>query len=240
MDILDLISGFDILGAGIVVISILKVIAQLVLYVCQSVGIYLLALRTKQKNPWMAFVPVLQNMKLFNMAGLSSKVYVLFYCLYRAMLSAKLEWDIMMPIVWVGFAFFAIGLLYARYQMAKNFGCSQLVCILNALFAPFVMLYIVYKKNAHQYTPQYAKVDTYLKAYGLYEDPMTFEDPNAKPEPTFGKKQNAQNGQNQQPQQVTENQNWYQANNDANYQNPTPIQINVEKDENPINLNIDK
>jgi hypothetical protein len=196
----------------------------------------------------MAFIPILQDIKVFNMAGLSTKVYVIFYCLYRALYSAKLEWSILAPIWWIGVAIYVVGLLYARYQMAKNFGESQLVCILNAIFEPFVLLYIVYKKHTHQYTPQYAKVDTYLKAYGLYEDPTTFEDPNAKPEPTFNKaKTQNQAEQYQQPQggwaQNQAQEQWVNHTPEQNpyaYQNPTPVQINVEKENNPLNLNTDK
>ncbi len=235
MDFSDLISNIDFLGVASTIVNIMYITILIALFVCKSIGVYFLSLRTKQKNAWMAFVPILQDMKVFNMAGLSSKLYVIFYCVYRALLSAKLEWGILAPIWWIGVAVYVVGLLYARYQMAKNFGGSQAVCILNALFEPIMVLYIVYKKLTHQYTPQYAKVDTYLKAYGLYEDPATFVDPNAKPEPAFGKAKQQPQQQYQQPQS-----DWYQNTTPYQNTNPTPIQINTEKEDNAINLNIEK
>lgn len=243
MDLADLYYSIDFLGVAGTILKITYIICIVALFICKAIGVYFLSLRTKQKHAWMAFVPILQDMKVFNMAGLSSKVYVIFYCVYRALLSAQLEWGIFAPIWWIGIAVYAIGLLYARYQMAKNFGGSQAVCILNAIFEPIMVLYIFYKKFTHQYTPQYAKVDTYLKAYGLYEDPATFEDPNARPEPTFGKaKQQAQpQAQQQYQQQYQQPQSdWYQNTTPYQNANPTPIQINTEKEENTINLNTEK
>ena len=167
------------IGSATVTTFVLNLIITIVVYGCKSIGVYLLAVNTKQKHTWMSFVPVLQDIKVFNMAGLSTKAFVVFYCIYRALLSAKLEYSIFLPIATLGIIMYYSGLFYARFQMAKNFNCSQTMCILNAIFEPFALLYIAYQKSPHEYKPLHPKVDHYLKAYNLYEDPLNFIDPMA-------------------------------------------------------------
>lgn len=170
MELFDALSELNIAALGMFMFGAIKVMIFLICYGCKSVGVYLLANKTKQKNTWFAFVPVLQDILVFNMAGLSTKSYIVFYLIYRALFSAKLEWVIFAPIWLIGIIVYYAGLFYARYQMAKNFGGNQVVCILNMLLEPFVVLYILSQKQPLQYHPHNPKVDHYLRTYGLQDE----------------------------------------------------------------------
>jgi hypothetical protein len=245
-DLMRIISNIDFAGTAAVVGTTLSVIISIVIYGCKAISLYLLSAKTKQKHTWMSFIPVLQDIKVFSMAGLSVKAFIVFYALYRALLSAKLELGIFLPLAYIGIAIYYAGLFYARYQMAKNFGCKQAICILNAIFEPFVLIYIASQPFNHQYTSQHPKVDFYLKTYNLYEDPRSFIDPKATGKSIFDK---APVPPTQQPQNDFEqNNNWYQQappNPNMNYQmppqGPSNININPEKESgNGINIDTNK
>lgn len=175
------------MSSATIMTSVLSLIITVIVYGCKSIGVYLLSVNTKQKHTWMSFIPVLQDVKVFNMAGISTKAFIVFYGIYRALLSAKLEYAIFLPIATLGIIMYYAGLFYARYQMARNFNCSQTLCFLNAFFEPFVLLYIAYQKFPHEYKPLHPQIEHYLKAYNLYEDPLNFIDPMATGRSMFDK-----------------------------------------------------
>ena len=265
--LLQIFSNIDFAGTAVAVTGVVGIIISVIIYGCKAIGLYLLSAKNKQKYTWMSFIPVLQDIKVFNMAGLSTKAFIVFYCVYRALLSAKLEVGIFLPLAYLGILIYYVGLFYARYQMAKNFGCSQALCILHAIFEPFTLLYIVAQKMPHQYTPQHPKVDHYLKAYALYEDPAAFIDPKATGRSIFDKDpaqapqqpqagqapnnnwyqqapQNPDMGAQIPPNGYPQDNSWYQQQG-YQQQNPqpqgSPVQVDVNKDNSSgININIGK
>lgn len=170
MKLFEALSELNIATLGLFMFGAIQVIIFLICYGCKSVAVYLLASKTNQKHTWFAFVPVLQDVLVFNMAGLTTKTYIVFYLIYRALFSAKLELAVFAPIWLIGIVLYCAGLFYARYQMAKNLGGNQIVCILNMLLEPFVLLYLLSQNQPIQYHPHYPKVSYYLKTYGLQDE----------------------------------------------------------------------
>ena len=139
------------LFGGAIWLTIVLTVLRIVFYLCKAVGLFFLCRKTNQKHSWLAFIPIVQDVKVFNLAGLNSIAFALFYVLYRALYSAQIEGGLLMLVAWIGIVLHLLGIVLVRYQMAINFGMSEAMCVLNIIFEPFVLLYLAFSNVTHHY-----------------------------------------------------------------------------------------
>lgn len=160
MEILDFIDEIDAFITQIGDMNIIEILILMIgtlfwvcvavafLWLCcfmvKSIALYSLAKRTNSKAPWLAFIPILQNAKIFNLAGFTD---IAFYAV-ALVLFLGYCFPIKIFIVLVGFVHLVLA-IYIKARVAKNFGGGIVEQILMCLFEPLMLVYFVFTKKTH-------------------------------------------------------------------------------------------
>lgn len=128
MDFENMIGGMIIIIAGIILIF------SLISYLFSAIALYALTKRTGQKHAWMSWVPLVNDAKLFNLAGLTDK------CFFVVMLTLY----VLSLVPYVSFVSTPINIavtLFVKWRVAKNFGGEALQSVLTILLGPIMLWY---------------------------------------------------------------------------------------------------
>lgn len=115
----------------------------LISYVISSCIFYNMYKQANLKNPWVAFIPVFGQIKVFNLANLSMWFFVLLVVVS------------FIPVV--GTILLYIAQAYLSYTLGKNFGMKDGYCIVG-IFIPIILyLAIIIQKRGlvRQINPKY-------------------------------------------------------------------------------------
>lgn len=115
----------------------------LISYVISSYIFYNMYKQANLKNPWVAFIPVFGQIKVFNLANLSMWFFVLLVVVS------------FIPVV--GTILLYIAQAYLSYTLGKNFGMKDGYCIVG-IFIPIILyLAIIIQKRGlvRQINPKY-------------------------------------------------------------------------------------
>lgn len=113
----------------IVVIIVLSIIIG---YLIGSCLLFNMFKKADLKKPWIAFIPILGNIKTLHLVNLSMWYFVLF-----AIIS-------LIPVV--GSITLFLGQTYLLYTIGKNFGLKPVYCIIG-IFIPFIMYLVIVCQN---------------------------------------------------------------------------------------------
>lgn len=104
-----------------------RFLIYVIIYILYTYPLYVMAKKANMRNPECMFIPIINGLKLFNLANKRSETFVICFFL------------MFIPIV--NF-FVAIYLICVYYKLFKNFGLSDSLCFLGIFFSIFVFWYI--------------------------------------------------------------------------------------------------
>ena len=141
----------------IFVFAIICVCWKIACYLIKAFTLFVLAKRANAPRAWFAFIPFLQNMKVYNLAGFSEKAFLAVW------LASLLLGCIPVPEL-----LFIVGLLhmeiviYVRVRTVQNFGGDIWLIILNVLFEPFVLIYLALSDRQFVLQPEWEPLEKFL------------------------------------------------------------------------------
>ena len=159
----EILGMFAALSGLMLIFWIWFIILWVACYLSVSLPVYLLSKRSGQKNPWLSFIPIAYNLKLFNLAGFNDKT---FWTVFLISLISFLV-PILGQIVWL--AYFALN-IYVLYRVAQNFGGDTLIQVLTCIFGTIVLFYFVFTKKEYNPMPLPNEIESVLKKYNLTDD----------------------------------------------------------------------
>lgn len=132
---------------------ILLVFLSICCYVIKSLALFNLSKKAGAKSPILSFIPILQNAKIFNLAGFTDIAFygvlvILFlaYCIPSKLIALL-----------IGIVHLALT-IYMRCRVAKNFGGGIGKQILTCLFEPIMLIYFALTNKVYTSTPIYKKI----------------------------------------------------------------------------------
>lgn len=136
-----------------------------VCYLIKAFTILSLAKRTGTPRTWFAFIPFLQNMKVYNLAGFSEKAFLAVCLVFFALgfIPVK-EVAVIVSIL------YAVVNVYVRIRTAQNFGGGVCMQILNIFFEPFVLIYLALSNRPFVLKPEWKPIEDLLKDLKLDTD----------------------------------------------------------------------
>jgi hypothetical protein len=141
------------------------IIKCIICFLIKAWTVHKLAKNSNQQYCWWAFFPVLQNAKIYRLAGFTEKLF--FVILLIA---------IIVPIIPVPYLVEIFGILsiiwnyYIRWRVARNFGGQILMGILNIFFEPFVLIYLALTNKPFNPQPLPREIASFLDDMGLTDD----------------------------------------------------------------------
>jgi hypothetical protein len=172
--------GLNMVFAVFGVLMLFALFWCIVSYIIKAVTIYVLAKRTGTPRTWFAFIPFLQNMKVYNLAGFSEKTFLAVWLasLVLGMIPVK-------EILFVGTILYTAATIYVKVRTAQNFGGGIWLILLNVLFEPFVLIYLAIANKPFNLTPEWAPLANFLHELNIDTDFGVHqkETPKAKSEP---------------------------------------------------------
>ena len=156
------LEGFAAFMTVIIVIGIFAAFWCLVCYLIKAFTVFELAKRANAPRAWFAFIPILQNMKIYNFAGFSEKACLAFWGLFFAIGFIPVQEILIVS----SLAQIALT-VYIRVQTAKNFGGGVCAQVLNAIFEPFVLIYFALSNKQFTKTPIWEPLEQLLHELSL-------------------------------------------------------------------------
>lgn len=144
------------------IVTVICVCCNIACYLIKAFTLFVLAKRANAPRAWFAFIPFLQNMKLYNLAGYSEKAFLIVW------LASLLLGCIPIPeLLFIWGLLHTVITVYVRVRVAQNFGGDVGLIILNVLFEPFVLIYLALSDRKFALRPEWQPLDTFLHRCNL-------------------------------------------------------------------------
>lgn len=202
-----LLGSLAIYGFLMVASIIFCVLFAIACYVAISLSIYNLSKKCGFNHPWMAFIPVAQNAKLFNLAGFNDKTFWILTIIMFA--------TILFPVIGtiISLAYCVLS-FYVCVRIAENFGGGVGSQVLTCLCSPVMLMYFWLSKKQYVPKPLPQEVEDILRKCELSDN----VEANANTQAQHTTWYNTQKNTNQQQEQTEQPKS-------------VNIEINTEKDD---------
>lgn len=109
-------SSMSILDLGIISsFMTIALVCCIIIFILQAYPLHIMSKKANLKNPAFAYIPVLNGLNMFNLANLSFWFYLVAF------------------VPFIGNILILVIFAYVNYKIAKNFGLSEIACILTVL-----------------------------------------------------------------------------------------------------------
>lgn len=150
----------------IIVLLILAATIKLIIcYLIKAFTVFKLAKNSNQKWCWWAYIPILQDAKIYKLAGFTEKLFFIVLLI-----------TIIVPIIHIPHLIEIFSILsviwncYIRWRVARNFGGDIIMGILNIFFEPFVLIYLTLTNKPFNPQPLPKEIANFLDDMGLTDD----------------------------------------------------------------------
>lgn len=164
-DTTDIASTLGAFFSVLIFVIIAVLLVRFVCYLIKAFTVYKLAKMSNQKWCWWAFIPILQDAKVYRLAGFTEKFFGVSFLVCAV--SGLVPIPYFAAIVAVTHIVLTY---YIRWRVAANFGCGTFGCILNMFFEPFVLIYLALSDRAFVSHPMNRHIADFLRDMGLDDD----------------------------------------------------------------------